>query len=95
MYEISHILVAALAFNVAEKSGIPPNNAIFIICSKMPNRTSDTIINSFFEYESNNDNFSVLKIFLGAPPTSILNFLLKMQLDEKTPKIKNNSPNPI
>ena len=77
MYEINHILVAAFAFNVAEKSGIPPNNAIFIICSKMPNKTSPTIIISFLEYESDNDKFSGFKI-LGELPTSILNFLLKM-----------------
>ena len=95
MYEISHILVAAFAFNVAEKSGIPPNKAMFIICSKMPNKTSPTRIISFLEYESDNDNFSGFRIFLGELPTSILNFLLKMQLDEKTPKIKNKSPNPI
>ena len=31
MYDKSQILVAALAFNVAEKSGIPPNNVMLII----------------------------------------------------------------
>ena len=78
MYEISHILVAAFAFNVAEKSGIPPNKAMLIICKRIPNETSPTRINSFFEYESDNDNFSVLKISLKDQSVSILKFFFKM-----------------
>ena len=41
---MSQILVAAFAFNVAEKRGMPPNNAMFIICNRIPNDTSPTRI---------------------------------------------------
>ena len=77
MYEISHILVAAFAFNVAEKRGIPPNKTMFITCKRMPNKTSPTRINSFLEYESDNDNFSGLKTFFRVESASISYFLLK------------------
>ena len=60
---------------------------MFIICKRMPNETIPTKINSFFEYESDNDNLLGIKVFLTVGSSSILKFLFKRQLDKKTPKI--------